>query len=293
MQLQALRYGAYTRQAQVDILGMKPLTIGQPVVQSVERGMHRGADCRLLAGLARYVGVSVGMCTIDTKGKKELAVKKILLLSAMVGMIGPSLSTVAHAQEQGRVLSSTPIVQQVAIPRQVCGYDSAAYSGTSHSNSGAGAVMGAIAGGAIGNQIGGGTGRAAATALGVIGGAVLGNRIEGQNQPPRYQNVQRCNTETYYENRTIGYNVVYEYGGRQYSTQTSYDPGAWIALNVRPSAANYSGQSYSTYSNPYIAQPGAVQTYPVQPPSYVSPPVTIEYNYEHNSHYQHHNPYSR
>lgn len=227
--------------------------------------------------------------------------EKILRLSAMVGLASLSIGigTVAHAQEQGRVLSSTPIIQQVAIPRQVCGYDTShgGYyaGGSSPSTSGAGAVMGAIAGGAIGNQIGGGSGRAAATALGVIGGAVLGNHIEGQNynHAPRYQNTQRCNTETYYENRTIGYNVVYEYGGRQYSTQTNYDPGAWIALNVRPSAANYSGQSYSTYSSPYVTHPGVVQTYPVQPPSYVSPPVTIEYNYEYNSRHHHHNPYSR
>lgn len=217
--------------------------------------------------------------------------KKMLLLSALAAAAGLS-TTVTHAQEQGRVLSSTPIIQQVAIPRQVCGYD-ATYGNTA-STSGAGAVIGAIAGGAVGNQIGGGSGRAAATALGVIGGAVLGNHIEGNNYP-RHHNVQRCNTETYYENRTIGYNVVYEYGGRQYSTQTSYDPGAWIALNVRPAGNNYSGQSYSTYSNPYISSPGVVQTYPVQPPNYVSPPVTIDYhyNYNYNSRYHQHNPYSR
>lgn len=54
-------------------------------------------------------------------------------------------STAVWAQEQGRVLSATPIVQQVGVPQQVCGNETV-YSGSR--NSGAGAVMGAIAGGA-------------------------------------------------------------------------------------------------------------------------------------------------
>ena len=97
-------------------------------------------------------------------------------------------STAVWAQEQGRVLSATPIVQQVGVPQQVCGNETV-YSGSR--NSGAGAVMGAIAGGAAGNAIGKGNGRVAATALGVIGGAVLGNQIEGSGRP-QYETVQRC-----------------------------------------------------------------------------------------------------
>ena len=85
---------------------------------------------------------------------KEPLMKKTVLLTLLAGA-----ACAATAQEQGRVLSSTPIVQQVAIPRQVCGTDTV-YAGAP--NSGAGAVMGAIAGGAIGNSIGGGSGRAAA-----------------------------------------------------------------------------------------------------------------------------------
>lgn len=46
---------------------------------------------------------------------------------------------------------------------------------------GAGAVLGAVVGGVLGNQVGGGSGRTAATAVGVIGGALAGNAIEGRN----------------------------------------------------------------------------------------------------------------
>lgn len=207
-------------------------------------------------------------------------------------------STAVWAQEQGRVLSATPIVQQVGVPQQVCGNETV-YSGSR--NSGAGAVMGAIAGGAAGNAIGKGNGRVAATALGVIGGAVLGNQIEGSGRP-QYETVQRCTTETYFENRTVGYNVVYEYAGRQYTTRTQNDPGRWIPVNVQPAA-----QTYSTQPDPYAAQgvysqPGVVtSTYPVQPvyqapPTYVTPPVTvIEYGYDSGRpYYPHHrNPYWR
>lgn len=44
--------------------------------------------------------------------------------------------------------------------------------------SGAGAVIGGVAGGLLGNQVGGGNGKKAATVLGVVGGAYAGNQVE-------------------------------------------------------------------------------------------------------------------
>ena len=67
--------------------------------------------------------------------------------------------------------------------------------------------MGAIAGGAIGNSVGNGNGRAAATMLGLLGGAILGDKVEGPANP-EVRNVQNCSTQTFYENRTMAYNVV-------------------------------------------------------------------------------------
>ena len=190
----------------------------------------------------------------------------------------------AQAQELGRVLSSTPVTQQVAIPQQVCGNETI-YSGA-RPTTGGGAVLGAIAGGAAGNAIGGGSGRAAATALGVIGGALLGNQIESGR--PGYQNVQRCTTETYYENRVIGYDVVYEYAGRSYSTRTQTDPGQWIPVTVQPAMPGaysyppgYSSNTPSSYGpeGSAHAQPGMVLSTPPGPPAYIveQPPTVIEY----------------
>jgi len=77
------------------------------------------------------------------------------------------MGTMAAAQEQAKVISSTPVIQQVAIPQQVCSNETIYNSNAQPS--GAGAVLGALAGGAAGNTIGNGGGRAAATAVGIIG----------------------------------------------------------------------------------------------------------------------------
>ncbi|HEY0884598.1 MAG TPA: glycine zipper 2TM domain-containing protein, partial [Ramlibacter sp.] len=143
--------------------------------------------------------------------------KKSVLFSAF-GMVLAG-ATAAQAQEVGRVISSTPVIQQVAVPRQVCTQQPLVVQ-QQPATSGGGAVIGGIVGGLAGNQIGGGSGRAAATALGVIGGALLGNSIEGnQAQAAQVQNVQQCTTQTVYENRTTGYNVRYEFNGKEYNVQ--------------------------------------------------------------------------
>ena len=133
----------------------------------------------------------------------------------------------AQAQEMARVMSAAPVVQQVAVPRQVCTTQQVTQRGAT---TGAGAVIGGVAGGVLGNQIGHGSGRAAATAL----GAVLGNTIEGnQASNSRVQDVQNCTTQTFYEDRISGYNVRYEYAGREYQTQMPYDPGPSIRVQVQ------------------------------------------------------------
>ena len=139
----------------------------------------------------------------------------------------------AQAQEMARVMSATPVVQQVAVPRQVCTNQQVVVNQPG-GTTGAGAVIGGVAGGALGNQVGHGGGRAAATVLGVIGGAVLGNTIEGNQAPTsQVQNVQNCTTQTFYENRITAYNVRYEYAGREYQTQMPYDPGPSIRVQVQ------------------------------------------------------------
>ncbi|MFZ3081865.1 glycine zipper 2TM domain-containing protein [Rhodoferax ferrireducens] len=203
--------------------------------------------------------------------------KKLLLWSA--AMVGSGLSL---AQEVGHVISATPVMQQVGIPRQVCSTEQVAVQ---PAKSGAGAVMGAIAGGAMGNAVGGGGGKAAATMLGIFGGAVLGDRIEGA-PAAEFQNVQRCAMQTFFENRPVAYNVVYEFGGKQYSVQMPNDPGPTIELQITPVGAGTQWQEPATttsYVQPSYGPPANVV---LMPPAYTGyyarpyyPPVGIEFDF--------------
>lgn len=172
--------------------------------------------------------------------------------------------------DMGRVISSIPVLVQVAVPRQVCTMENVTREGQ---KSGAGALMGGIAGGAMGNAVGDGTGRAVATMIGIVGGAILGNNIEGNGQP-QTQQVQTCRTETTYETRTQGYNVTYEYAGKQYTVQMPQDPGAWVPLRVSPVLPSQP-QPGSTYVSPVSAAPVLLgPTVITQETTYLQPPVT-------------------
>ncbi len=216
----------------------------------------------------------------------------------------------AAAQEVGNVVSSTPVIQQVAVPRQVCNNQPVVVQ---RQPSGVGALVGAIAGAAIGNTIGHGGGRAAAIGLGAVGGAAVGNSVEG-NQA--YVAGPLCTTETAYENRTVAWNVTYEYNGRQHTVQMPYDPGPTIPLQVSPvGGSDYAAPPVAQYApQPQYAQPAVVApavTYPAAPPvvvtqpvapivyqaapaypvyaaPYYRPPVTLNFGYVYHGGHRHH-----
>lgn len=144
-------------------------------------------------------------------------------------------ATAAQADEWARVVSSTPIMQAVTVQQQVCAPQQVV-TAAPRNTTGAGAVIGAIAGGAIGNSVGRGNGRAAATGLGIVGGALLGNQIEASGQTPgsQVQTVQQCGVQNVVENRVTGYDVRYEYAGKQYATQMTTDPGTHVRLQIVP-----------------------------------------------------------
>ncbi|HYF40873.1 MAG TPA: glycine zipper 2TM domain-containing protein [Ramlibacter sp.] len=211
----------------------------------------------------------------------------------------------AQAQEVGRVISSTPVIQQVAVPRQTCTQQPVVVE--QPATSGAGSVIGAIAGGLLGNTIGHGGGRAAATAIGAMTGAVVGNRVE--SGPAYAQNLQQCTTQTFYENRTVAYNVTYEYNGQQHTVQMPHDPGPTVRLQVTPVGAlnGPAAAAAAPVEQPapvpqviappvqtYVAPaPVVVQSYPVYPayPVYYArpyhPPISLHFGYVHGGHRHH------
>jgi uncharacterized protein YcfJ len=192
--------------------------------------------------------------------------KKTVLFSALSLLCAAGFAQ----QETARVISVTPVMQQVSVPRQVCSNETVM---TAPQKSGAGAAMGAIAGGAMGNAVGGGNGRAAATMIGIIGGAILGDKVEGSDAP-QAQNVQRCSTQYILENRISSYHVIYEFGGKQYNVQMPYDPGATIKLQLTPISA--APANTVTAAAPVQAYPVAVQR---EPTFVVRPSLYVDYSY--------------
>jgi uncharacterized protein YcfJ len=136
----------------------------------------------------------------------------------------------ARATEYGTVVSVTPVVAAVPVAQQQCADQPVYYQ---QPTTGAGALIGAIAGAAIGNTMGAGAGRAVATGIGFVAGSAIGNQVEAQGRPPVEGSQQRCSTVSRYENRTVGYDVVYDYQGVRRSTRLAQDPGERIALDVQ------------------------------------------------------------
>ena len=180
---------------------------------------------------------------------------------ALLAALGVA-ATAANAQSMvtARVLGAQPVVEQV--PVQECGPNRA---------SGTGAAVGAVTGGLIGSQIGRGNGHIAGAILGALGGAVLGNTAEAYNN-----GYGGCATR--YSQRVTGYDVTYEYQGRQYQTRTAQAPGQWLQV---PAPYGYEGQQQDYGYNNGGYNSGSynsgVQTYPVQPAPVSAYPVAPAY----------------
>lgn len=153
--------------------------------------------------------------------------------------------------DYAKVVDVQPLTRRVRVssPQREC-WDETRYderdSGPPRARDAAGpTLLGAVIGAAIGNQIGHGDGRRAATAAGAIIGAGIGNAQAGrrngydQPPPPRAYTVQRC--ETRYredvEERIDGYRVTYVYHGRRGVTELPYRPGDRIRVRVDVSPA--------------------------------------------------------
>ncbi len=121
-------------------------------------------------------------------------------------LLATAAATNVSAQESARVISGTPVTQQVGVPRQAC----------------------------------------ATTSTGA---------------PPQ------CSTQTIFENRTVGYKVVYEYAGKQYTVQLPQDPGPTLLLRVSVDPASTSNPNANA-----SPQPAPVaQTAPDDPALYADP----------------------
>jgi outer membrane lipoprotein SlyB len=115
------------------------------------------------------------MKTIHTVGS-VLGLAALLTLGGCDTMV-PANTGASYPQttNTGAVYGGYGVVQSIEIVRQ-------GNTGIGGSGIGAGAIVGAVVGGLVGNQVGGGTGKTAATVIGAAGGAYAGNELEKRNQ---------------------------------------------------------------------------------------------------------------
>lgn len=164
-----------------------------------------------------------------------------------------AVSTAALAESFGdraRVVSVRPVMERIPVSREECwndrqrGYEERRVTRTDTGAAiGPGTILGAIVGGVAGHQVGRGRGNDVATGAGAVAGALLGNSFDRDNSGPPERvtevervpverNVQRCRTVDEVREATVGYDVRYEYNGRQFATRTPNDPGRFIHVRV-------------------------------------------------------------
>lgn len=121
-------------------------------------------------------------------------------------------------------------------------YGNDRYGGTTAGNNIA-TVIGGLVGAAIGSQVGGGSARYATAAIGSMVGGMAGREVYQAGQRERYPRtgtVRVCDPVPYggygntrvSDSRVAGYDVTYEYAGREFHTRTDYHPGDKIRVRV-------------------------------------------------------------
>ena len=162
--------------------------------------------------------------------------KKMLLPTMFAAVFASPAMATDQYNDMARVISATPQVERVNVPRQECRteYQQQSYNRGGNNNI-AGALIGGVAGGLLGNTVGRGSGRVAAAAVGAGVGALVGNNIANNNNyrhSTRTVPVESCYQVDNWQSVTTGYLVTYEYNGRNYTTVTTDHPGRYIDVNV-------------------------------------------------------------
>lgn len=143
--------------------------------------------------------------------------------------------------DTARVRKVTPQHENISVPRNECTSQWVTeQQAVPASRNYGGLAIGGVAGALLGNQVGRGRGREAATAVGAVVGALTGEHFANQNgwggyqqaAPQQQRLVQNCHTVNDVQSRLTGYQVEYEYRGQVYSTVTRENPGRTLPVRV-------------------------------------------------------------
>jgi uncharacterized protein YcfJ len=145
-----------------------------------------------------------------------------------------------HAEaflDNARVRSVEPQYESVSLPREECSSQWVTEARrTGGGQNYGGAVIGGVAGALLGNQVGKGHGREAATAVGAVVGAFAGDHLANRDRRERYEEVPRevttCRMVSDVQTRIAGYRVNYEYRGQHFTTLMHEPPGPNLQVRV-------------------------------------------------------------
>jgi uncharacterized protein YcfJ len=158
---------------------------------------------------------------------------------ALVSLLAAG-AVAAHAEtyfDNARVRGAEPQYETVSIPRNECSTQVMTETRrVAQAPQYGGAVIGGVAGALLGNQVGKGHGREAATAVGAVVGAFTGDRIANGDRREVYEEVPRevtsCRTVQDVQTRINGWRVHYEYQGQRYTTLMRENPGPNLQVRV-------------------------------------------------------------
>lgn len=190
------------------------------------------------------------------KAQPERQTMKSRIAFAVLAALSAAPAAFAQSYtDEARVVEARPVVERIPIKREECwnervrGYENRTVT---RSDTGAaigpGTILGAVIGGVVGHQFGNSSGgRDRGTAAGAIVGGLVGNQVDRENSrgepvervqvervPPR--EIERCRLVEEVREATVGWDVRYVYGNREFSTRMPFDPGRrlTVAVNVKP-----------------------------------------------------------
>jgi len=140
--------------------------------------------------------------------------------------------------EYATVLEATPLYREVKVSKPVreC-WDEPVYHTRRGHRSAAGMLAGGLIGGIVGHQMGKGRGNKVATAMGTLIGAKIGHHavnadVQTERTLAGYEEHCKTHHRVSYEEVLDGYDVSYDYRGRQYQLVMPYDPGEHIKMRI-------------------------------------------------------------
>ncbi|WGO99213.1 glycine zipper 2TM domain-containing protein [Saccharophagus degradans] len=184
--------------------------------------------------------------------KKSSITKVFMSVTAMATACVFSSSTLAERNQHvdfAKVISSTPIYETVerSVPEEHCWVETVREEHRGGKSSATPTLVGGIVGGVIGNAVGKGSDN---KKIGAVVGSILGMSVandiskrngRGHHTEVNYRDVERC--EVRYHTRTErqlqGYDVVYKYHGKRYTTFMQREPGDRLEVAVSITPRNY------------------------------------------------------